>query len=153
MGERQEKVCKLTPEDRTDGYALIVERVISGHCAIPGCQETPQIDLSYRFDGVPLFCDSHQGDGTFSHFGEWGDIYEPDNRRTVTCWSCCKYNWKMSNCSLLREALMVHAAEIPVTEEQRENLRIKERRAEEQAEENRRMEAMYSAGHDEYYDR
>lgn len=123
-------------------------KVMAGKCCVPDCENSSQLYLSFR-DDPPMFCDAHLLDGSETHYGE----YKPTKNPYYDVWTCCGSSWKICTCKKLRNYLSAFAARIPISDLQRENFREKERRAEEQAEENRRMEAMYAAGHDEAYDR
>lgn len=131
-----------------DSFALMLDKVRKGKCCILTCSNDSDL-IFYARHEAPILCGHHLHDGTDTHAGQ----YEQTDNPYYMKWTCCGDVWKMSKCRKLTERFDQHAAEIPVTQAQRERADVRQQQADIAEEERRCLEAQYHAGHDEYYDR
>ncbi len=122
-------------------------KVKSGECCIPGCKGRTELHVAPIMRGPPLYCPIHMADGELTHSGSY------TLKSRDCCWTCCDSSWKLSHCYKFEAQFNAYASEIPVTEYHQKMLQQREVEANEAEMERQRMEAQYSAGHDEYYDR
>ena len=122
------------------------EEVLNGICGVSGCDKKTEYMLD-KFH-PPIYCRHHNDDGSDTHSGTYDNIDVYNNR-----WSCCGNGWKLSHCRKNQEKFEEIFSQIPITDYHREKLQEIEAIHEINEENRRRIEAQYSSGHDEYYDR
>lgn len=139
---------KVTLEDLEEGnFAVMLKKVVSGRCCIPGCEGLTQLVFHSRSD-KPYLCNSHLEDGEDTHTGE----YASTNNSYSAQWTCCQSSWKKCHCRILGD-YYCYRSEIPVTDEQQRQADEKEEAARIRAEENERWERVINAGYEPSYDR
>jgi hypothetical protein len=131
---------KITYEDLTDGFPLLLDKVRSGRCCVKGCEE-PTVIIRYDRSSKPIVCKGHYDNGELTHYGEWRDQ-----------WSCCNNSWKRTVCRMLVDKLG-YCPDIPVSDEQLKEFDDEMERRRIVAEEQERWERILNAGREEAYDR
>ena len=125
----------------------MVEKVRSGMCCMPDCDNPSQLIHISRSD-APFLCDLHQNDGEDTHTGEYLSTANPYYHK----WSCCGNIWKKSYCNALADKLR-HLPDVPVTAAQLARADEKDKEAKERAKEAERMERWMNRGQEDSYDR
>lgn len=138
---------KLTVADVEEGFAVMVERVRSGSCCIPGCENPAQLIIYARSD-PPFLCDRHQDDGEETHTGEYIPTANPYYHK----WTCCDSTWKKCMCGAL-SAKLRSLSDVPVTAAHFSRADEKDEEAKRRQEENERWERLMNRGQEESYDR
>lgn len=139
------KNCKMAKIN----FEEALEKVKNGVCCIPGCNKPTELELSpICRDCPPIFCEEHLLNGELTHVGNY--VYKSTYYNE---WTCCHSSWKLSKCPKFSVLFVPYQNEIPITDYHHTSLETRLAIHNEREEENRRLEAMYNAGHDEYYDR